>query len=122
MKFVAKFLLSAVCFLVPLGMLQAAESGFEGLYYPQDGSAPSSCSRISQELHPGGMIIDDGFIYSEDLVCELTSKQDRNGAYEFIGKCEAEGDIYRQIITIADFKNGIAVTSQGRTTNWSICQ
>lgn len=96
-------------------------SQFQGLFYPQDDTGSWSCKRIDLGTYGGSLGVQKGVLYGTEWSCKLESPRPSPQGVEFVGDCTAEGDSYREIITLRRTTNKLVVTYGGDSSEWHKC-
>lgn len=98
-----------------------ATNSFDGLYYPEGTDPPASCERIAQELHPGGMIIEDGTVYRTETSCRPIEPRQSAEGTEFVADCQAEGEPHRDLVTVERTPTGLRYSTRDHVSSWIEC-
>ncbi len=99
----------------------AAANEFDGLYYSKNGKKPDTCEAIKNEIHPSGMIIENGTIYKGESICKLLQPRTTEHGTQFIAECQSEGEPHRNITTLKKTPNGISQVTGEEKNEWVEC-
>ncbi|PCJ84517.1 MAG: hypothetical protein COA52_17385 [Hyphomicrobiales bacterium] len=96
----------------------AAQTGYEGLFYPKGDDGAWNCQASSLGEYGGSLGVEDNILYGTEWACELKAPRQTDSGTEFIGDCHAEGTPYRDIITLERTQNGLRVKYDAGTSEW----
>jgi hypothetical protein len=91
----------------------------DGLYQPS--GASWSCQQDQVGTDGGALAIQNGIFDGVENRCELTEPISVGSGISYTAVCSAEGDTYRESLTITSTANGVKIEHNNSTAYWQRC-
>ncbi len=93
--------------------------GIDGLYQPS--GASWSCSADQVGMDGGALSIQGDVLNGVENRCDLTSPRPDGTGTRYTAVCSAEGEEYREDLTLTPTANGLSHERDGSTVYWEAC-